>query len=162
MEIWKDIYGCNGNYQVSNLGNVRSKSRGKWVIMKPTCAGKGYSYINIGEKNLTVHRLVASAFIPNPEGKLYVDHINNIKTDNRVENLQWVTPKENSEKYFASYESRKITGGNHYNARMTNEQVIEYRMRYNLGESIVSLATEAGVHYETMRYAIKGKTFKKI
>lgn len=97
MEEWKDIEGYEGLYQVSNEGRVRSLRTNK--IMK-LMIWHGYAYVNFTINNVvnhkSVHRLVAEAFIQNPENKPNVDHINTIKTDNRVENLRWVTQSENN------------------------------------------------------------------
>ena len=108
-EIWKDIQGYEGLYQVSNLGRV--KSLGRFVdklkchywqeekILKLHKKHNGYLGVILLKdrkfKNFKVHRLVALAFIPNPENKPQIDHINAIKTDNTVNNLRWVTAKEN-------------------------------------------------------------------
>ena len=94
-EIWKDIPGYEGEYKVSNMGNVYSiiKHRLSSLILNKTL---GYLFVNLHGKNYRVHRLVALTFIPNPENKPYIDHINTIKTDNRVENLRWCTPMENT------------------------------------------------------------------
>lgn len=101
-EIWKDIKDYNGLYQISNLGRVKSLGNSatrKEKIRKLKTDKKGYYIINLFKngktKNYRVHRLVAEAFIPNPENKPEIDHINTIRCDNRVENLRWVTPKEN-------------------------------------------------------------------
>ena len=117
-EIWKDIEGYEGIYQVSNLGRVRSLDRlvpaacalskgnqvvnylRKGVILKPHIAGKsGYQYValSIGDKPkyCRVHRLVACAFIPNPDNLPEVNHIDEDKSNNRVDNLEWVTHIQN-------------------------------------------------------------------
>lgn len=93
MEIWKDIKGCQ-DYMVSNMGRVKSLKYGKEKILKGSLVS-GYKRVYIANKKIFIHLLVAKAFIPNPENKPEIDHINTIRTDNRVENLRWVTRKEN-------------------------------------------------------------------
>ena len=102
IEIWKPVVGYEGLYEVSNLGKVKAI---KWhrgeeeKEMKPYTTYKGYLRLRLTKngkgKQFQIHRLVAEAFIPNPENKPYIDHINTDRTDNRVENLRWVTNKEN-------------------------------------------------------------------
>ena len=98
MEEWKDVKGFEGKYKVSNLGNLLSLSTGH--ILKPIIK-KGYCryVLHTGNNKETVykfgHRLVAEAFILNYSDNLQVDHINNIRNDNRAENLRMVTNKEN-------------------------------------------------------------------
>lgn len=107
-EVWKNIEGYEG-YQVSNKGRVKSLERVVYsgknnkvkrlfpeIIMAQTKNPQGYNYVTFSGKKELVHRLVAKAFIPNPENKPHIDHINTKKEDNCVENLRWVTPKENS------------------------------------------------------------------
>lgn len=97
-EIWVDIKGYEGLYQVSNQGRVKSldyNNTGEVKTLKLNKTGNGYLQVNLKGKILLVHRLVAESFIPNPDNKPCVDHINTIRDDNRVENLRWVTPKEN-------------------------------------------------------------------
>lgn len=94
MEKWRPIKGLEGKYEVSDVGRVRSLVFGKPKIMCQT-NGLGYQMVNINKKPIGVHRLVAEAFIPNPENKPFVNHINGDRRDNAVENLEWVTPQEN-------------------------------------------------------------------
>lgn len=110
VEIWKDVIGFEGIYQVSNLGRVKSLKRTKKdtigrvreypeIVLKQMLSEKGYLQVNlyILSRNVPqrVARVVAQSFIPNPENKSQVNHINGIKTDNRVENLEWNTSLEN-------------------------------------------------------------------
>ncbi len=115
MEEWRDIKGYEGLYQVSNEGRVKSLEReieylvkGRYkakrtyhsVILKTYHNNSGYILVDLSinqkKDKCTVHRLVAEAFIPNPQNKPQVGHINCDKTDNRVENLYWCTQEENN------------------------------------------------------------------
>lgn len=96
-EVWRRVEGYDQPIEVSNLGNVR-RSDGK-SIKVITHPRKGYNHVSVSKEGrqtiALVHRLVAEAFIPKIKGKNEIDHINTIKTDNRVENLRWVDHKEN-------------------------------------------------------------------
>ena len=101
-EIWKDIKGYEGLYQVSNLGNVKSLSRyhhKKEQILKPNLKNDGYyetTLLKNGKpKWIRTHRLVAMAFIPNLENKPQINHKDGNKLNNCVENIEWVTNQEN-------------------------------------------------------------------
>ena len=101
IEIWKPIVGYEGLYEVSNLGNVRSLNynhTNKPKLLKQDLCNNNnlrVTLYNRTKKRFLVHRVVAEAFIPNPYNKPEIDHINTIRTDNRVENLRWVTHSEN-------------------------------------------------------------------
>lgn len=96
-EIWKDIKDYEGIYQVSNLGRVKRVETDR--ILKGNKQTQGYLVVNLSKNNIAstkrIHRLVAQAFIPNPENKSEINHIDENKTNNRVNNLEWSTAKEN-------------------------------------------------------------------
>ena len=96
-EIWKDIIDYP-NYKISNLGRIWSNYKKDFMILNNH--NKRYYQIKLSNKGkrkpFLVHRLVALAFIPNPNNLPEIDHINNIKTDNRLDNLRWVNRSQNN------------------------------------------------------------------
>ena len=97
-EIYVPIKGYEDKYLISNMGNVKSTPhlyRHSEKKLKPWKCGRGYLWVELNGKSFSVHRLVATHFIPNPENKRTVNHKNEDKTDNRVENLEWATDSEN-------------------------------------------------------------------
>lgn len=99
-EIWKEIDGFDGYYMVSNLGNVKSLKYGKERILRQNIASNGYENVilcaNNIRKGFTVHRLVAMAFIPNPDNYPDINHIDEDKTNNCANNLEWCDCKYNN------------------------------------------------------------------
>lgn len=102
MEIWKDIQGYEGLYQVSNLGNVRSLNYGRRKEVKNIAVKRDSGYLRVclsrndKQKYFLVHRLVALQFVPGFKEGFVVNHKNEIKVDNRAENLEWCTQRENT------------------------------------------------------------------
>jgi len=161
-EIYKDVHGYNGLYQVSNMGNVRRmKKTGNQhpigMILKPYITSRGYTRVQLfrdGEKrNHFIHRLVAEVFIENPLNKSQVNHIDGDKSNNTVMNLEWSTPSENgkhSYKVLGRLPKRKID---------TVWQVESIRNRYANGEKLPQLANEYNVSTSAIWGICTGKTY---
>lgn len=153
-EIWKDIEEAP-NYEVSNLGRVRNKKTRR--ILNPGVYGAtGYKQVNMAipaegnkQRKRYIHRLVAIAFVPNPDNKREVDHINGDKTDNRAENLEWVTSSENQKR-------RHAMG----NIKTSHRKIGQFDIKGQLikeYESIVSAAQEMGVKRNAIDCVLQGR-----
>lgn len=156
-EIWKDIAGYEGLYQVSNIGRIKSlpkktynphcsHSLTKTKILKASKNNYGYITTHFRKKTIKVHRLVALAFIPNPNNKPKVNHKNGIKTDNRVENLEWCTQLENVIHGYETGLTVVPRGEKAYHAKLTNKQVLEIKeLTANTSILLKSIAQTYGV-----------------
>ena len=175
VEVWKDIKGYEGKYQISNLGNAKSLDRitiGKGVgnyrikgkSLKKIISKQGYISYRIGDKLCRAHRLVALNFIPIPEAKPQVNHLNAIKSDNRAGNLEWVTPKENMKHAYLNNLVPILKGERCGASKLKEWQVREIRNRYANGNVYIrQLAKEYGVGKSLVAYIVKGeKVWKHI
>lgn len=160
MEIWKSINGFN-NYEISNLGNIRRKYLKGYKYRKPVIQ-RGYNTITfsvgIEFKKFQIHRLVAINFIDNIENKPCVNHINGIKTDNRVENLEWCTHSEN-EKHSHRFLGKKTNGIINRKILLSDIEII--KELYNSGLSQRKIAQKYNVSQTTISSLVNNKTYTK-
>lgn len=166
MEEWKDIVGYEGLYQVSDKGNVRSlnyNKTNKVKELKLVNSKDNYFVVclhkNGHQKEGKVHRLVAEAFIPNPDNKPQIDHINGNKSDNRVENLRWCTAKENSDNPITKVKMKGIQNGRQINRKDMSKVVYQYNLEgelINKYPSASEAARQIGCHFDTITKACRG------
>lgn len=172
-EIWKDIPSLV-DYQASNLGNIRSVDR-----IVPTTSKTGtpcfarrkgkvlsatkkslYPQVNIGGVKY-VHRLVALAFLSNPERKREVNHKNGNKHDNRIENLEWATPSENISHAYNT--NLNHTGQNHVHARLSEDDIKEIAKLYETTDLLQrEIAAQFGVTQPHISDILKGDRWKRV
>jgi hypothetical protein len=156
-EIWKDVLGYESFYQVSNLGNIKTLGNNKFHTVKvmTNIIRNGYCTVTLRKNNnqkiFRVHRLVAQAFISNPNNKSQVNHINGIKKDNRLINLEWATPFENMQHASANNLLNIYKGENHYNFKLSKEKIEEITflsdkftqkelsLKFSVSQSLISL-----------------------
>lgn len=134
-EIWKKIEGYS-HYEISNLGRVRSYRKANAILENPKIKNIemdiwGYARVSLCAesicKHYKVHRLIAEAFIENPLNKKEINHINGIKTDNRIENLEWVTRSENAKHAYSLGLSKKMQGELNGHSKLTQDDVSKIR-----------------------------------
>ncbi len=165
-EIWKDIEGYEGLYQVSNFGRIKSLKRTslmgrslKEKILKQSKNTKGYYQVGLYSKKpktIMVHILVAQTFIPKPNNKHEINHIDGCKTNNRVGNLEWCTHHENM-KHASSknlFKQRKLS------IEQAEKIKSEY-IRYSKSCNINSLAKKYNVSPGVIRGILYNRTYKK-
>jgi hypothetical protein len=173
--IWKDIAGYEGLYMVSNLGAVKSLEK-MWVtnkslrkkpetIMKQAKDSSGYYQVwfskNGIKKIMLVHRLVASAFLENTLQKKDVNHINGIKTDNRIENLEWATRSENVSHAYKNDLIDNAKGSRHGMSILKEEDVLKIRELSSLYTKN-QLAEMFGVGRRSINNIVNRKSWKHV
>lgn len=133
MEEWKDIKGYEGMYRISNKGNLYSYKSNRLLNIQKTKKGYAISIIsNQGAKGKVIHRLVASAFIPNPENKPQVNHKDGNKLNNNVENLEWCTGSENVQHAQDNNLSASVKGIKNSQSKLTDQAVLDIRETYKI------------------------------
>jgi hypothetical protein len=175
-EIWKDIEGFEGYYQVSNLGRVKGLERTvkhytggikklNQIILKLCKDFKGYFNIQLSKNGISktykAHRLVAKHFIPNFENKLEVNHKNGVKTDNSAINLEWCSCSENIIHAFKTGLKKAIRGEKNGNSKITEN--IAYNIKYNTdGLSQKEIANQYEISQSLVSSIKNGKKWKHI
>lgn len=176
----KDIEGWEGLYAIRSDGNVwsyphtrkkkvkghtvYSKYKGKWL--RPQTITNGYKSVYLSRRgkiqHYLVHKLVAVAFLQKVQGKNQVNHINSIKTDNRVENLEWCTPHENMQHAAKSGLWVHRCGERHPNSKFTKKDILDIRKLHNDGVAIRELGRNYAVYPATIRCIVYKRTWKHI
>lgn len=178
-EVWKDIPGYEGLYQVSNLGRAKSLSRNavaranktrrtkSRILKQPLPAGRKYLSFVVSNgaccQRIYTHKIVSLLFIPNPENKPCVDHISTNTLDNRVENLRWVTYHENSSNPLTKYHNSLAKSGSKcffygkiFGARAIVVTFPDGSQKHY--ESIISACRSEGFNKSSIHYCLSGKT----
>ena len=174
-EIWKDVQGYEGQYQVSNLGRVKSIKRklanGRTVtekILNSSSKKKtqdGYLMVALAGKTFRVNRLVATAFVPNSDNKPVVNHIDGDKENNKADNLEWATISENMLHAYRCGFKTAMIGEENPNAKLTKGQVKAIRNEYvpysqQYGSN--ALAKKYNVSNVTITNIVNYKTYKNV
>jgi hypothetical protein len=180
-ELWKPVP-CElfaSHYEVSNQGRVRSLDRvvtenrtgkcrrhlGRLLTPKRTGKYFGIDFFVAPHKcRFYIHRLVASAFIPNPHNKPHVNHKNRNRSDNSASNLEWVTAAENTAHLLQTgwRASNHPRGADHYQARVSEADVIALRETWSPGDSIHELRKTYGVSSRALYQILRGATWKHV
>jgi hypothetical protein len=164
-EIWKDIIGYEGLYKVSDFGNVKSLGNEflrKERLLKLSPQSKNYLTVVLQKdatrKMVLVHRLVAEHFIYNIESKPQINHINGNKHDNRVENLEWVSHRENLD--HAIKNNLTLKGEKNRNSKLKDVDVIKIHSLLQKGITTKELSETYNVSYSTI-YGIRTNRYWK-
>ena len=158
-EFWKPVIGYERLYEISSFGNIRSLDK-KWLVSQHKLASKkgknlipdvsnGYSHIKLWKEGkfkwFQLHQLVATAFIPNPGNKKFVNHINSNRSDNSISNLEWCTQRENLQ--HASRMGR---------LKFVNAKAVICNQTGEIFASCKDAANRIGINYHTLRAYLNG------
>jgi hypothetical protein len=173
IEKWKDISGFEGKYQISNIGRVRSLDRitnnrqFKGAIKTPQISNTGYYRVHLCTENrktkpFSIHRLVATHFLPSIGGKNVVNHIDGDKLNNRLDNLEWVTISENTKH---SYDTGlQIMGRSEKNpaSKYTEGQIREVKKLSKMNYSRKHISEATGVSRAMIHSVLKNKSWTHV
>jgi hypothetical protein len=178
-EVWVPITGYEGLYDISSLGRVKSKRRvvksirsgrplTKTVcerILIPTFCNE-YAEVclnkNGSHRSAKVHILIAKAFLPNPDNKPILNHINGVKSDYQLLNLEWTTYKENTRHAWDTKLCTAIKGTQSGNSKLTDESILEIKERFKNGENNAAIAKIYNVSKNNIRNIRIGKAWKHV
>lgn len=169
-ELWKDIPGYDGFYKVSNKGRIKSLPRRfspRSLILTHAHNDTGYPIAAISYnrvmKTFTIHRLVAAAFVDNPNGYNEVNHKDGNKKNNHSANLEWCTRSENVKHAFDTGLKFGSKGENHPKSKLTNEQVLQIRQKFRSNiYTQKMLMKEFSVSYSTIQKVLHRQRFLHI
>lgn len=162
----KDIPGFEGLYAITEDGKIWSHPKkrhhhGKWV--SENIDSKGYYYVTFGKKHYGVHRLLALTYIQNPENKNEVNHKDGVTTNNKLENLEWCTHKENMRHAYETGLWKPYFKENKYrSSKLTESQVLEILALSKQGRSSRKIAPLYGIESSHIRSIIRGVYWKSI
>lgn len=169
-EVWKDVQGYEHLFKVSNLGNVFSKRSNKILKQHSRSDGRKTVATRIGGRLgetvcFKVHRLVATAFIDNPEDKPFVNHIDGDPSNNRLDNLEWATSSENVLHAFKTGLNTPSRGEDNVQAKLDNDIVVFIRENYIPRDrefGARALSRKFSVSKETVRNVLLNKTWSHV
>lgn len=178
-EIWKPIKDYEGLYEVSNFGVVRSLDRtvivnrlGKKVERRirgtnlKTAKTTGYHIVSLCKNSVLktglLHRIIAEAFIPNPENKPFINHIDNNGLNNDLSNIEWCTAMENSAHCKKQGRNKAPRGDNHPTTKLKEKEVREVKEMIRKGFRVTDIARMYGVRQPLISEIKSGKTYKYI
>lgn len=169
MEKWKIITDFE-DYEISSFGRVRSHKNGKVKILKERLNRDGYVQYSLSDKNHVMrtkraNRLVAEAFIPNPENKPTVNHKDGDKTNNMVDNLEWATKKEQMNHAYELGLKQPVSGTLHGSSVLSESDVVEIRNIYKPHSKefgMIALAKKYNVSPATIDRCVRKISYKNI